>query len=239
MITEVVMRRELFGMEISQKSKSEFFSATDLVRAGNRWRAAQNKDPFRLDIWLSSKGTKEFISELEKQFGVVKINARGKNQHTWVHPFLFIDIALAISPTLKIQVYSWLVDALLKYRNDSGDSYKKMSGAIFSALSNKRMMIPVMQRIAARIRLECDVTDWQGATEDQLMLRDKMHDNIALLTDVLRDIDVAVDVGIEKTKKWHAERCRNKELRLELSSKAGEPQGEAQSQKLAPGEENY
>ena len=38
MVTEVIMKRELFGHEISQKSKSEFFSATDLSKAGNEWR---------------------------------------------------------------------------------------------------------------------------------------------------------------------------------------------------------
>ena len=124
METEVIMKRELFGMDISQKSKTEFFSATDLVKAGNKWRINNGLEIFHLDVWLQNKSTKEFIAELEKQFGVIKINSKGKNQHTWVHPFLFIDMALAISPTLKIQVYSWLMDALLKYRNESGDSNK-------------------------------------------------------------------------------------------------------------------
>jgi hypothetical protein len=32
---------------------------------------------------------------------------------------------------LKIEVYSWLFDKLIKYRNNSGDSYKKMAGALF------------------------------------------------------------------------------------------------------------
>lgn len=34
MKTEVTMVRTLFGMPIAQKSKTEFFSATDLVKAG-------------------------------------------------------------------------------------------------------------------------------------------------------------------------------------------------------------
>jgi hypothetical protein len=38
METEVIMKRKLFDSEISQKSQSGFFSATDLVNAGNRWR---------------------------------------------------------------------------------------------------------------------------------------------------------------------------------------------------------
>ena len=44
------MKRELFGQEISQKSKSEFFSATDLLRAGNKYRA-MNKSKYRINFW--------------------------------------------------------------------------------------------------------------------------------------------------------------------------------------------
>ena len=52
MVTEVIMKREIFGKEISQKSKSEFFSATDLVRAGNRWRIQNELEPFNMKAWL-------------------------------------------------------------------------------------------------------------------------------------------------------------------------------------------
>ena len=199
METEVIMKRELFGCEISQKSKTEFFSATDLVRAGNRWRAMNGIELFKLHSWMETKSTKEFIAELEKNYGVVKINSKGKNQHTWVHPFLFIDMALAINPTLKIQVYTWLMDSLLKYRNDSGDSYKKMTGAIFLKTTNKSSFIDNLKQIAHRIKEECGVDDWQRATEEQLKLRDRIHENIALLSDVVK-LDTAVDVGIEKAK---------------------------------------
>ena len=98
MKTEVIMQRDLFGMPISQKSKTEFFSATDLVKAGNRWRMINGLTPFNEKAWMQNKGTQEFIAELESKFGKVKISARGRGQHTWIHPLLFIDMALAISP---------------------------------------------------------------------------------------------------------------------------------------------
>ena len=69
MKTEVIMKRNLFGEEISQKSKSEFFSATDLVSAGNKWRISQGMSVFKMPSYLQSDKTKEFISELEKEFG--------------------------------------------------------------------------------------------------------------------------------------------------------------------------
>ena len=61
MKTEVTMKRLLFGEEISQKSKSTFFSATDLVKAGNKWRISEGLSPFKYSEWLRNKKTQEFI----------------------------------------------------------------------------------------------------------------------------------------------------------------------------------
>jgi len=202
MVTEVVMKRELFGMEISQKSKTEFFSATDLVKAGNKWRALNEMQGFDLPAYFKQKSTLEFMSELEHKFGVVKISAKGRGHHTWVHPFLFIDIALAISPKLKIEAYEWLFDKLIEYRNDSGDSYKKMSGALYQVITNKQSFPKLISDVAKLVQVECGVSDWQRATQEQLQKRDRIHENISLLTDVLKDIPTAVRIGIEKANQY-------------------------------------
>ena len=196
MKTEVVMKREIFGTEISQKSKTEFFSATDLVRAGNKWRISEGKSPFDMRAWLQQVSTKEFISELEKKFGTVKISGRGRGKHTWVHPYLFIDMALAISPTLKIEVYSWLHDCLIRYRNSSGDSYKKMSGALYLKIENKSHYKDFLKMTAKKIRDAIGVTDWQEATEEQLKKRELIQEKISTLCDVVR-VEQAVDVSIK------------------------------------------
>lgn len=200
MKTEVLMERELFGMTIHQKSKSEFFSATDLERAGNKWRAINGLSVFDKSDYFNQKGTKEFIKSLEEKFGKVKISGRGRGNHTWVHPFLFIDIALAISPKLKIEAYSWMFDNLIKYRNDSGDSYKKMCGALFIYAKNKSLFQVNISKIADIIKIECGVKDWEIATEAQLKLRDRIHENVALLCDVLQDSNQALLIGIKKAK---------------------------------------
>jgi hypothetical protein len=201
MKTEVMMKRELFGEEIYQKSKSEFFSATDLVRAGNKWRISQGMQPFMMSAWLQQRGTKEFIEELNKNFNKVLISGRGRGKHTWVHPYLFIDMALAINPKIKIEVYTWLYDYLLKYRNDSGDSYKVMSGALYEAYGNKRDFPRYIQEVAKKIKQECGVKNWQEATVEQLSLRDSIHTTIFTLSDILTDPDMIVSVGIDKAKK--------------------------------------
>ncbi len=201
MKTEVEMKRKLFGEEITQKSKSEMFSATDLVKAGNKWRISNNMEPFKLSAWFQQKGVKEFMEELENQYGVIKIAARGRGKHTWIHPLLFIDLGLAISPKLKIEVYEWLYDNLLLYRNNSGDSYKKMCGSLWVHTKNKALFPREVTRIANMIRNACAVDDWNSASQDQLSKRDKIHNNIALLSNVLSSNDEAVRLGIleEKT----------------------------------------
>lgn len=198
MKTEVIMKRRLFGNEISQKSQSEMFSATDLVKAGNMWRIANGFSPFDAKAWFKNKSTSEFIAELEIKYGKVKVSGRGKGSHTWVHPLLFIDMALAINPKLKVEVYEWLFDNLIKFRNESGDSYKKMCGNLYANQGDKRNFPAFVSDVASKVKLACGVNDWNKATEEQLNKRDKIHNNIALLSDVLRNNDQAVRIGILK-----------------------------------------
>lgn len=200
MHTEVEMIRVLFNSEIRQKSKSEFFSATDLTNAGNIWRRNNGLYDFNLSQFLNKKSTIEFISELNKKYNIeIVIKTRGRNSSTWVHPLLFIDIALAINPKLKIEVYEWLFDNLIKYRNHSGDSFKKMAGSLWLNCNNKRKFDEGIIKTSILIKNACKINDWQKATENQLKLRDKIHENIALLCDVLKDNNQAIRLGIEKS----------------------------------------
>jgi hypothetical protein len=185
---------------VSQKSQSGFFSATDLVLAGNKWRIENNLPFFNLASWLKNDSTKSFIAALEADYGgSVKINSKGKGHHTWVHPFLFIDLALAINPELKIEVYKWLYDELLRYRNDSGDSYKRMCGALWVNAERKDLFSTYIKDVARRIKEAVGVDSWDSANVDNLRMRDKMHHTIAVLAEVLRHNDDAVRIGIIKT----------------------------------------
>lgn len=201
MTTEVQMIRKFNGEVIKQRNTDEYFCATDLIRAGNKWRQENGKDKFNFTSWRNSKTTIEFISLLEsEEHKEVVIVGRGRNKETWVHPFVFIDLALAISPMLKVKVYRWVYDDLIKYRNDSGDSYKKMCGALYLTISNKSKFEDEIKDFAVKIRDECGVDDWQTATQEQLKLRDKIHENIALLSDIIRDRDLLFETAVRKAK---------------------------------------
>lgn len=202
MKTEVAMNRTLFGKSIRQSSKDEFLSATDAVNAGNKWRLSKDMPEFNLQMWLKNKDTVEFISELRDRLLIEPVKVRrGKLGGTWMHPLLFIDMALAIHPKLKFEVYTWLYDELIKARNNSGDSYRRMCGGLFSIVPNKQKFPHAITKIADFIRVQCGVEDWQHATEEQLKLRDTIHDNIALFTTVLTDPLQCVKLGVLEAKK--------------------------------------
>ena len=63
MKTEVIMKRETLGEIIAQKSKSGFFSATDLMMVGNKFRIMNNLPPTSLNVYFNSSSTKEFIKK--------------------------------------------------------------------------------------------------------------------------------------------------------------------------------
>ena len=210
MKTEVVMKRELFGEQIRQKSKSEYFCASDLVNAGNKWRIKNGLKMFNFSQWLKLQGTIEFMESLEAETGMKPlIKGNAKNSPSWVHPFLFIDLALALSPSLKVEAYKWMYDELLKYRNQSGDSYKRMCGSLYLIQTDKSKFTEELKELARRIKKEVGVEDWESATEKQLRLRDKIHENIALLSDVVRDKETLYSVAIRKAKESFAEEVKD------------------------------
>lgn len=187
MITEVLMKRELMGGLISQKSKSEFLSATDLEKIGNKYRIANDLPIFDINGYFRNKSTIEFMELLKEKYGEIKITSKGKNGHTFVHPLVFIDLALTISPKLKIEVYEWLFDSLIKYRNESGDSYKEMAGYLYIIYPNKKEFVNFITSVANQIKLKCDVKDWNLATEYQLKQRDNIHLAIKLYSRVIKN----------------------------------------------------
>lgn len=190
----------IFDTPINYCEETGMYSATDLVRAGNIWRHNNKKPMFNFSQWLNRRVTEEFIEELTKKYGKCVIKGRGRNSQTWVHPLIFIDLALSIDPKLKIEVYEWLFDHLIKNRNESGDSYKKMCGTLYVRHARKQAFPKFIGDIATRIKIHCGCDDWQEANEQQLKLRDKLHNDIALLADVLNNNDEAVRLAFLNNK---------------------------------------
>ena len=69
--------------------------------------------------------------------------------------------------------------------------------SIYLAIENKSQFKETLQNTARSIKQSLKVKDWETASEDQLKKRDKIHENISLLCDVI-PVEKAIDLGIKK-----------------------------------------
>lgn len=202
------MKRDLVGVPIRQDSKTGMLNANDLHNAGNLLRKERAMPEKQMQSYFFLDSTKELIEELMISEGLaednVKKSKRGKDGGTWVHPILFIDMAMWYSPELKIKVIKWALDSLLTRRNESGDSFKSAMEALaenypdyFSKTIN---YAKVANAISAACSVGTDEDKWQRATERQLFLRDKIQENIVLLADVCSSVPDCVNKAIDKAK---------------------------------------
>jgi hypothetical protein len=101
MKTEVIMKREFFGDFIQQRSHSELFCATDLLRVENEKRKLQGKNPKFMQSYFDTQETKELINQIKWEFNIqdnqVKSVTKGRHGGTWMHPMLFVDFAMWLS----------------------------------------------------------------------------------------------------------------------------------------------
>lgn len=149
MITNQIMKRDFMNAKISQRTKDSYFNATELLSIYNYNSSIQKV----FGEYWSNKSTKEFIEEIEKDLFLnignspylennmksennpIIVNKcyetkRGKGGSTWMHPYLFVDFAMWLSPQFKLQIIKWVYDNLIDFRNQAGDYYKEMCEVI-------------------------------------------------------------------------------------------------------------
>ena len=200
------------NFDVTQRTKDSFFNATELIKQWNK----TNESDKRIKDFIKLSQTSEFIDELQKEvesqrdfspngnYQVVN-TIKGRNtKHgktadvVWYHPYLFIKFAMWLNPRFEVKVIKFVYDQLIAFRNDSGDSYKEMSAAIWQRFPNKKEFPEYIIQVANYVRKSCGVDDWEKATEEQLRLRDKIHDSIKTLTNVLTNTDQAVQLGVKE-----------------------------------------
>lgn len=205
MKTAVIMKRELIGGEIRQNHKTGMMNANDLHKIGNVLRDGDGLTEKQMASFFNLDSTKEFISEIcivenldEKD---VKQAKRGIQGGTWVHPLLFVEMAMWYSPKLKVKILKWVIDGLLVARDESGDSYKRMNGTLNRVFSHEFTPLKIAE-IANTIASECKVglgpEKWQRASEAQLKKREKIQDTITMIADLCPNIGTAVHKAINK-----------------------------------------
>ena len=130
MKTSVIMTRKMGEFEVLQRTKDSMFNATALVK---QWNTVKSKGRKDVSDFLRNSNSKDFIEALSEDLETDTRNlvsiVRGKNQGTWMHPYLFIKFAMWINPKFEISVIRFVYDQLIQERHIAGDNYKVLSRA--------------------------------------------------------------------------------------------------------------
>jgi hypothetical protein len=174
MKTSVVMVRKMGKFDVCQRTGDEMFNATLLLNQWNESIGAVGRKGRRIDDFLNTQSTKEFLLALsddllnteDSRYLKTHETTRGKNGGTWMNPLLFIDFAMWLNPTFKLQVLKFVYDQLIQERKLAGDNYLvlsssgvKLQGYKFSEVAKAIQWI-VYGKTGKELR--------QTATEEQL-----------------------------------------------------------------------
>lgn len=119
-----LIRNELF----IQRTKDGYFNATILLKGYNKAKGEDRK----LGNYTRNDSYNKFVDQLILE-GIekpAKTSSGGKTSGTWMHPKLFIDFAMWVSVEFKSKVIDYVLDGLVKSRNDAGDYYNEMVAMI-------------------------------------------------------------------------------------------------------------
>ncbi|RLI55287.1 MAG: hypothetical protein DRP09_10195 [Candidatus Thorarchaeota archaeon] len=186
MVREFHVADKVYG-KTAQRTKDGYFNANLVLDAYNSFAKAKKK----LSDYFRNNATSHFIEQIAADENIsaksVAKKSRGKGGGTWLHPFLFMDFAMWLSPEFKLQAIKWLYDNLIKYRRDSGSHYVRMQAAMKAHYIERYGEEPpetekpednLYRREARMIRefvgLEKGVS-WDNATEYQLGLRNVLE----------------------------------------------------------------
>lgn len=199
MKTIQVLSRPFMGREVRQRHNDQYFCVNDLTETANKIRKLTGLSEVRWDNYVANKSTQEFFDEIIKQKGIADIveSKKGRYGGTWVHPLVFLDYAMWVSPEFKVYVYEWLYDCLTIYRDDSGDSYKRMCSSLCESQGIGGAKATLMiQSLAKAIKrdLGCIDGDWNRCDAETLKKRDTIHKSMEML----------LEAGVEPVKAYNS-----------------------------------
>jgi hypothetical protein len=133
MKTAQIMKRDLNGYGISQRTSDSYFNASELIKKINE---VKNTDK-RIREFMDNKSVKEYMQALVNELNLSSdkgsylvndlcIINMGRNSNTWMHPYLFIKFAMWLSPEFEVKIIRFVYDNLVAFRNQAGDYYKEM-----------------------------------------------------------------------------------------------------------------
>jgi hypothetical protein len=190
MKTNQIMIRYSETITITQRTIDGMFNINQICDSYNK----HNPDKVKyITHYWDNKSTKEFIETIMRRENhntrnSVYLTSRGKNGGTWVHPLLFIDFMMWLSPDFKYDALKIVQDKLIQNRIISGDQYKEMTPSIDRWYrrnnNNKETPKEIYAQFATLIKLVIfnknhQHSIWQKCGEDKLDLRYKLEKVIA------------------------------------------------------------
>ena len=199
MKTNQILERDFFGGVVKQEHLTGYFCINDITIIANKYRKNQGLPEARWDKYISSKTTKEFFHALmnsENNADIIRTK-RGRGGDTWVHPLILMDYMMWLSPEFKVKAYQWLYDNLPIYRDNGGESYKKLSGIVHDKYSPAKVGM-AMQQIAKNIKIFLQVDDWNKTTPEKNKQRDEIQKNLSMLLKANVEINEAFKIAINE-----------------------------------------
>jgi len=148
--------RKIFGITIRQETKTDFLNLSDLqeaylhARVKNGWSDKRidhiltyNNNIYRiyyilfeqkiinvsLDTFIENVENVGFLKYLKK-LEVYKTTGARQNKTTWCNSYIWVLVAMELSPAIYGKVVVWLADKLITNRIEAGNFYKDLSRAI-------------------------------------------------------------------------------------------------------------
>lgn len=205
--------REIFGKAISVLTDNGFVCITEAMEALSAHRVENGLAPKKLNDILKTDSFQEKCSEVIKEMsnrGLWKPNGislqdseitlkklnqmrlacrrgKGPGQKWFLDPYLFVAVALEMSPKLYAKVIMWVKDGLIEMRSEAGKAYSEMSSRLFSIVDDKDNFPDYISKVAKGINYvvfneHCDGRR-NSASKKEL--------------DMVRDVERRISYGIE------------------------------------------
>lgn len=154
--------RQLFGVTITQSTKEQFLSVSDLQKAYEtaRWQYGwsdkriadiQQTDAFKERVFylLENQGIiktgfsafiemveREGIAKVLKGLGVYKTTGARNTRQVMCNPYIWVLLAMELNPMIYAKVVIWLTDSLIFDRIEAGSEYMPMNTKIKTIVEN-------------------------------------------------------------------------------------------------------
>jgi len=140
-MSNYVIQVDFFGNNVRAETDGNLVSLTDLVRAGNQWRATKGFSLKTLQSIVESVGFNEFLKVAQSKNTDKEIlftTGKGNQKRTMAHVIIAIYVAEQMSPEFHYEVINKFIEGkLLEFRELGGTEFKNLNAAIDLYLSGR------------------------------------------------------------------------------------------------------